>query len=148
LLHRQNDTVSSRGPITYLSPQNVFSYKPQNLLIAYGVSLFTSTIIVIIGLLCIRFNSASYAYSFSTILRTTRNAGLDTVIPELETSGAEPLSKQLGGIRLLLQSDDCRSGRNTEGKGTSFVVDLRPGKTERTQEGSPVQSLLGQSRQI
>ncbi|KAF4501988.1 hypothetical protein FAGAP_1779 [Fusarium agapanthi] len=122
----QNDTAASRGNITYLTTQIAFSYEPRNLFIAYGLGLLASAVIVIVGLLCIKSASASYAAAFSTILRTTRNPDIDTIVPAAETSGAEPLSKQLGDTRLLLR----RQGRRLEGIDedivTLFAVDSMP----------------------
>ncbi|KAH6957189.1 hypothetical protein DER45DRAFT_595857 [Fusarium avenaceum] len=88
--------------------------------------------------------SASYANSFSTILRTTRNPDLDAVIPATETSGAEPLSKNLGNVRLVLR----RQGNGLEGGGgeaTFFANDLKPADGKRTCEETPTESLLKQN---
>ncbi|EWG50755.1 hypothetical protein FVEG_09890 [Fusarium verticillioides 7600] len=135
----QNDTAASHGNITYLTTQIAFSYEPRNLFIAYGLGLLASLIIVIIGLLCIKSASASYAATFSTILRTTRNPDIDTIVPVAETSGAEPLSKQLGDTRLVLQ----RQGRRLEGMGedmvTLFAVDSMPDEKSRPKD-SPYDS--------
>ncbi|CEI63337.1 hypothetical protein FVEN_g132 [Fusarium venenatum] len=139
----QNDTAASYGPITRFSAQNAFSYEPRNLFIAYGIGILFSMIIVIYGLLCIKSASASYANSFSTILRTTRNPDLDTVIPTAETSGAEPLSKNIGNIRLMLR----RQGSGLEGDGeisTFFAVDPKSENGKGTREATPTESLLKQ----
>ncbi|CVL03247.1 uncharacterized protein FPRN_00055 [Fusarium proliferatum] len=130
----QNDTTASRGNITYLTTQIAFSYEPRNLFIAYGLGVLASAIIVIIGLLCIKSASASYATTFSTILRTTRNPDIDTIVPAAETSGAEPLSKHLGDTRLVLR----RQERKLEGMGedmvTLFAVDSMPDEKGRTKD--------------
>ncbi|KAI1053456.1 hypothetical protein LB506_012547 [Fusarium annulatum] len=135
----QNDTTASRGNITYLTTQIAFSYEPRNLFIAYGLGVLASAIIVIIGLLCIKSASASYATTFSTILRTTRNPDIDTIVPAAETSGAEPLSKHLGDTRLVLR----RQERKLEGMGedmvTLFAVDSMPDEMGRTKD-SPYDS--------
>jgi hypothetical protein len=140
----QNDTVASYGPITRFSAQNAFSYEPRNLFIAYGIGILFSMIIVIYGLLCIRSASASYANSFSTIVRTTRNPGLDAVVPNAETSGAEPLSKNIGKIRLKLR----RQGKGLEGgsdEATFFAVELKSDDGNGTREAAPTESLLKQN---
>jgi hypothetical protein len=101
-------------------------------------------IIVIYGLLCIRSASASYANSFSTIVRTTRNPGLDAVVPNAETSGAEPLSKNIGKIRLKLR----RQGKGLEGgsdEATFFAVELKSDDGNGTREAAPTESLLKQN---
>ncbi|CAF3623873.1 hypothetical protein SNK05_007562 [Fusarium graminearum] len=142
----QNNTAASYGPITRFSAQNAFSYDPRNLFIAYGIGILFSFIVVIYGLLCIKTASASYKDSFSTILRTTRNHDLDTVVPTAETSGAEPLSKNLGNVRLILR----RQGKDLEGDGdkaTFFAVDWKPNDEKKTREAAPTESLLKRNGQ-
>lgn len=102
--------------------------------------------VVVYGLLCIKSASASYANSFSTILRTTRNSDLDVVIPAAETSGAEPLSKNLGNVWLVLR----QQGNGLEGGGdeaTFFANDPKPDNGKRTREETPTDSLLKQNRE-
>ncbi|KAG5751776.1 hypothetical protein H9Q69_006083 [Fusarium xylarioides] len=138
-LEQQNDTAASHGNITYLTTQIAFSYEPRNLFIAYGLGLLASLVIVIIGLLCIKSASASYATTFSTILRTTRNPDIDTIVPAAETSGAEPLSKQLGDTRLVLRRQERRLEGMDEDMATLFAVDSKPGEKDR-QKDSPYDS--------
>ncbi|SCO80616.1 uncharacterized protein FRV6_04829 [Fusarium oxysporum] len=132
----QNDTAASHGNITYLTTQIAFSYEPRNLFIAYGMGVLASAIIVIVGLLCIKSASASYATTFSTILRTTRNPDIDTIVPAAETSGAEPLSKHLGDTSLVLR----RQGRRLEGIDedmvTLFAVDSIPDEKGRQKDSA------------
>ncbi|KAF5253985.1 hypothetical protein FANTH_1167 [Fusarium anthophilum] len=135
----QNDTAASRGNITYLTTQIAFSYEPRNLFIAYGLGLLASAVIVIIGLLCIKSASASYAATFSTILRTTRNPDIDTIVPTAETSGAEPLSKQLGDTRLVLRRQERRLDGIDEDMVTLFAVDSMSDEKGR-QKDSPYDS--------
>ncbi|KAM0540054.1 hypothetical protein ACHAO7_011567 [Fusarium culmorum] len=142
----QNDTAASYGPITRFSAQNAFSYEPRNLFIAYGIGILFSFIVVIYGLLCIKSSSESYTNSFSTILRTTRNPDLDTVIPAAETSGAEPLSKNLGNVRLTLrQQGDCLEGGGD--KATFFAVDPKGDDGKKSREAAPTDSLLKRNGQ-
>ncbi|KAF4950753.1 hypothetical protein FSARC_13097 [Fusarium sarcochroum] len=138
----QNDTAASNGPITYLSPQIAFSYAPRNLFIAYGSGLLVAAIVVAFGLVCIKSSSASYGNSFSTILRTTRNPDLDTMVPAAETSGAEPLSNHLGNSRLVLRSQGRRLGGMEEDTVTFFAVDSTPDEMKRTERQSPDDSWL------
>ncbi|ENH65708.1 hypothetical protein FOC1_g10001681 [Fusarium oxysporum f. sp. cubense race 1] len=139
----QNDTTASHGNITYLTTQIAFSYEPRNLFIAYGMGVLASAIIVIVGLLCIKSASASYATTFSTILRTTRNPDIDAIVPAAETSGAEPLSKHLGDTRLVLR----RQGRRLEGIGedmvTLFAVDSIPDDKGRQKDSADDSSRQG-----
>lgn len=106
------------------------------------MGVLASAIIVIVGLLCIKSASASYATTFSTILRTTRNPDIDTIVPAAETSGAEPLSRYLGDTRLVLR----RQGRRLEGIDedivTLFAIDSIP-----DEKGRQKVSADGSSRQ-
>lgn len=145
VLLSQNDTVASRGLVTRFSAQNVFSYAPRNLFIAYGIGILFSLIVVIFGLLCIKSASSSYTNSFSTILRTTRNSELDAVVPSAETSGAELLSKHLSNVRLVLR----RQGNGLEGdddQSTFFAVDTKPDDMKEAPEERPTESLLKPDR--
>ncbi|UKZ96609.1 uncharacterized protein TrAFT101_011387 [Trichoderma asperellum] len=95
-----NESVPNMGNVTVWNTINNYVYSPRNLYIAYGIGIFATLIIVAIGLFCIKMASQSYGKSFSTILRTTRNAELGRLIDASETSGAEPLSKHLADVRL------------------------------------------------
>ncbi|GKU07092.1 hypothetical protein FLAG1_08861 [Fusarium langsethiae] len=144
----QNNTVASRGPITYSSAQNAFSYEPRNLFIAYGIGLLLSSAIVIIGLLCIKSASASYESCFSTILRTTRNPDLDTIVPAAETTGAEPLSKHLSNVRLVLRRQEGGPERS-DGEGvTFFATESKSDDRKREQTNSPAESLLQRDKAV
>lgn len=128
----QNDTEATRGPITYWTTQNAYSYAPRNLLIAYGLGVVASTALCIVGLVCISSAEASYGSSFSTILRTTRNPDLDALVPAAETSGAEPLSKELCKTRLVLQRGRMKVDGVDEEDVTFFAVD--PGTVDEVKE--------------
>lgn len=65
--------------------------------------MVATAISVAVGLTCIiKAPSAAFGNSFSTILRTTRNPELDGLISSAETSGAEPLPRQLANTKLRL----------------------------------------------
>ncbi|KAL6887058.1 hypothetical protein GGI43DRAFT_417555 [Trichoderma evansii] len=95
-----DESAANIGNVTVWNTINNYVYSPRNLYIAYGVGIFATIIIVAIGLFYIKKASQSYGKSFSTVLRTTRNAELSRLIDVSETSGAEPLSKHLADIRL------------------------------------------------
>ncbi|KAM0473884.1 hypothetical protein ACHAPX_007932 [Trichoderma viride] len=95
-----NESVPNMGNVTVWNTVNNYVYSPRNLYIAYGTGIFATLVIVAIGLFCINKASQSYGKSFSTILRTTRNAELSRLIDVSETSGAEPLPKHLADMRL------------------------------------------------
>lgn len=79
------------GNVTVWNTRNNYVCSPRNLHIAYGTDIFATLVIAAIGLFCINKALQSYGKSFSTILRTTRNAELSRLIDVSETSGAEPL---------------------------------------------------------
>lgn len=102
-VNRQNETAAAIVPVTVLTPQNAFVYRPRNLLISYISGVTATAICVVVGFVCIaKASSEAFGTSFSTILRTTRNPELDKLVPPTETSGAEPLSKGLAAIKLQL----------------------------------------------
>ncbi|KAL6918538.1 hypothetical protein FSST1_010033 [Fusarium sambucinum] len=138
----QNNTAASRGPVTYSSPQNEFSYEPRNLFIAYGIGLLLSFAIVLVGLLCIKSASASYESRFSTIVRTTRNPELDTVVPAAETTGVEPLSKYLSNVRLVLRRQGGGPQSSNGEEVTFFAVDSKSDDMKMEKKNSPAESLL------
>jgi hypothetical protein len=65
-----------------------------------------------VGTIALFENRASFANSFSTILRVTRDPGLFSLIDHYETNGAEPLPGDLAGVKLSMQQfrtqDGCR----------------------------------------
>lgn len=101
--NRQNEIGAAVVPVTVLTPQNAFVYRPRNLLISYISGVTATAVCVIVGFVCIsKASSEAFGTSFSTILRTTRNPQLDNLVSPTETSGAEPLSKSLAKIKLRL----------------------------------------------
>lgn len=101
--NRQNETGAAIVPVTVLTPQNAFVYRPRNLLISYISGVTATAVCVIVGFVCIsKASSEAFSTSFSTILRTTRNPQLDNLVSPAGTSGAEPLSKPLATIKLRL----------------------------------------------
>ncbi|KAL9473812.1 hypothetical protein ACSS6W_008192 [Trichoderma asperelloides] len=95
-----DESQTNMGDVTVWNTINNYVYSPFNLYVAYGAGIVATLIVVAIGLFCIEKASQSYGKSFSTILRTTRNAELGRLIDVSETSGAEPLPKHLADVRL------------------------------------------------
>ncbi|OCL03432.1 hypothetical protein AOQ84DRAFT_419192 [Glonium stellatum] len=107
----QNFTLSARyGPIDHVTPsarqqlsntitnatffrfQNQYLYKPKDLLIAYGISIFWALICIALGAVAINSNGGSYSNNFSTVVRVSRGPELDRLIEEgADRSGADPL---------------------------------------------------------
>ncbi|KAH8816636.1 hypothetical protein F5884DRAFT_663758 [Xylogone sp. PMI_703] len=81
--------------------RNIFIYSPWKLWLAYGISILFSTTGVIIGLFAMLSNGASYNNNFSTILRTSKHANINTAINPVDATGREPLPKYLAKAAVL-----------------------------------------------
>lgn len=89
--------------MTIFTPQNKYVYRSRNLLVSYISGVVATTACVLVGFLCIsKATSTAFSASFSTIMRTTRNPDLDALVSPAESSGAEPLGKDLAAIKLKL----------------------------------------------
>lgn len=112
---RTSDIDSPLGNVTVWTAQNEYSYNPRNLYIAYGIGVFITIVVVIVGFVCIYTSSQSYGASFSTILRATRNEKLDELVTTRDTLSSQPLSKKLAQRRLIFKEmnalDDLDSTR-------------------------------------
>lgn len=60
-------------------------------------------------------------------MRTTRNPELDKLVPPGETSGAEPLSKELAGIRLRLVRGKIPLSQDESHMERDFDIDTTSG---------------------
>lgn len=85
--------------------RNVYVYSPLKLWLAYGLALFFSTGAVITGFVLMYKNQVSYSNSFSTILRTTRNAQINANFSKHDYSGVDPLSSHLANSVVVFDSD-------------------------------------------
>ncbi|RFU27250.1 hypothetical protein B7463_g9088, partial [Scytalidium lignicola] len=81
--------------------QNVFVYSAWKLWVAYGISILLSMTGVIIGLSAMFSNGASYNNYFSTVLRTSKHAKINTAIHPVDATGREPLPKYLAKAGVL-----------------------------------------------
>ncbi|KAH6990545.1 hypothetical protein BKA56DRAFT_210142 [Ilyonectria sp. MPI-CAGE-AT-0026] len=127
----QNETTASIGEVKVRTSQNEYVYKPRNLAIAYGISASLTFSVVVIGFVCIWVSSLSFGSSFSTILRTTRNPELDTLLENDENRGAEPLPRGIARSKLGFQHLTCDEGLKTGGV---FIV---PGKGPAAEQRNP-----------
>lgn len=102
-MFRQDVSSASLISVITHSPQNIYVYSPRNLILAYGIAILFTLVGVILGFWCLSVNGGSYSNSFSTVLRTTRNSQLDTLVRTSETTGADPLPHHLGRTKVSLQ---------------------------------------------
>lgn len=103
----------------------MYAYHAKNLLIAYISAISISAVLVGAGFYCIKdASSESFASSFSTIVRTTRNSELDEIVPAAATSGAQPLPKRLATTEIMLVRRTCgqKGGHDNEELRTCFDV--------------------------
>ena len=105
----------------------VWEYDPKILWIPYGMAISVALGCLVIGALAVLGNHGIiYENSFSTVLRTTRNQELDTLIGN-DSSGSQPLSKELAEVRLRLEEregevDRALSIGDDLGPGVSFGI--------------------------
>lgn len=92
------------------------------------------------GVLYIRHASSAYDTSFSTILRTTRNPELDLLVPPEETTGAEPLSKELASARVIIRQQQRRTADGETATRTFFAVDTGPDEIESVNSNASTDS--------
>jgi hypothetical protein len=91
------DWTSTTVTATSTSFHNIYSYTQRDLLIAYSLAIFSSTICILLAVVAIRDMKTVYLDTFSTIVRIARNQNcLDSVIrDDHDRSGAEPLRRDV-----------------------------------------------------
>ncbi|KAL4989782.1 hypothetical protein BDW68DRAFT_59585 [Aspergillus falconensis] len=97
----QNASQAPTINVTIYENITKYLYSQKNLLIAYGVSVFVSLLCVITGLLTMWDNGIAFTDSLTTILRTTRNAKFDEIVPNDSTAGADPPPQSLSNTRVV-----------------------------------------------
>jgi hypothetical protein len=85
--------------------RNVYVYSPLKLWLAYGLALFFATGAVITGFVLMYKNQVSYSNSFSTILRTTRNAQINANFSKHDYSGVDPISSHLANSVVVFDNE-------------------------------------------
>ena len=80
-----------KASVTSYKYNTYYVYQAQKLWIAYGLALLITVFTIIVGMLAMVANRASYDSSFSTIMRTTREAELDVRIARSDLDGRIPL---------------------------------------------------------
>ena len=110
----KNSEQAEPVPVRVARFVNIYRYSSLDLYIAYGIAILLTLLCVLVGLLAaIRNGGHSYSNTFSTVLRTTRDRSLDSVIFTFDdTVGANPLDDDIGELQLLMirDSDSFKSG--------------------------------------
>ncbi|EPE36340.1 hypothetical protein GLAREA_05678 [Glarea lozoyensis ATCC 20868] len=104
---RTNTTV----PVTALFLEARYKYNPRNLLVTYGVATAITIAYVLIGFHAFTVNGIASDSSFSSILMTTRNEDLDTLIRG-HGLVAQPLPDEIADVKLMF---GVIGGRGSEG---------------------------------
>lgn len=91
--------------------RNLYSYNPRDLYIAYGAGLGATLVCLAIGIFALLRNGCSYTNEFSTLIRVTRDASIEGIVPRIHRSGADPLPRVLGRTRMQFHvSADGKDG--------------------------------------
>ena len=92
--------------------QNAYFYNRTNLLLSYGLSLVLSFFACLVGCVSIFRGNVSYSNKFSTMLRTTRDDSIDTLVATEDRNGADPLPRYLAKAAISLgQSRSMREDK-------------------------------------
>ncbi|KAH9206119.1 hypothetical protein DL95DRAFT_233747, partial [Leptodontidium sp. 2 PMI_412] len=114
-------------PVTVNLVQNIYIYKSFLLVISYGLALLFTIPGLVIGIWAFCTNGVSHSTSFSAILLTTRNMGLDE-ISEGHSLGVFPLDPDLGKTKLKFGGVQIEGKWNRAAFGReNEVLDLKVG---------------------
>ena len=120
-------TQSTPTLITEQVPRNVYAYAVQRLWIAYGLALALTLLVVGLGSANLLKAGATYSNRFSTVLRTTRGAEIDTLIPTEYRGGEDPVPHAVRVAKLRLHASlDARTDERGEG-GEQNLLEGKPG---------------------
>jgi len=88
--------------VTITTEHNVYEYSSAKLLLAYGLAILLTIIEVVLGLYTMVVKHASFSNKFSSILRASRHAELDSVIDLTDQLGSDPLPRTLANATVQL----------------------------------------------
>jgi hypothetical protein len=130
--------------VTVVSSENVYIYSQMHLLLAY-LSMGLTFIVVMLGLWTIWAGQAPYSNKFSTVMRTTAGSSLTVMVYKLDRTGADPLDKELGKLRiqpgegatpdLLKHSEELQGNRMRDSEAEFMMEGSSMLEEERTVDG-------------
>ncbi|KAI9712451.1 MAG: hypothetical protein M1820_001664 [Bogoriella megaspora] len=91
--------------VTQSLAQTVYVYSAGKLWLAYGIATAVTLASVLIGLLVMFTNGATYSNNFSTILRVARATGLDAYIFQADMDDRTPAPRPLTNTSVLLSRE-------------------------------------------
>ncbi|KAK4445775.1 hypothetical protein QBC34DRAFT_471610 [Podospora aff. communis PSN243] len=86
--------------VTIRSTQNEYSYEPSRLLLAYGLAIGFTLVIVVLGIGSLWLSGASYSNKFSTVMRTTCDPDMCATVASVDRTGADPLPEYLETLKV------------------------------------------------
>ncbi|TLD39104.1 hypothetical protein E2P81_ATG00091 [Venturia nashicola] len=99
--------TASTTKVTFNSPQNRYVYTWWRLVAPYVAALALSILATAIGSWAMLANGMTYTHSFSTVLRTTKNADIqDTLLVGMDSTGADPLPKHIAKAKIDFSAQD------------------------------------------
>ena len=81
----------------------MYSYSQPTLLIAYGSAIATAGVAIIVGLVIVYLNGASYDNNFSTVLRVSKTAYIKEDLIDIDDDGRRLLPKALAHSKLTMR---------------------------------------------
>ena len=96
--------------VTISVPRNLYVYSPRNIWISYGLAITFAILGALLGIAALLKNSAAFTNSFSTILRVTGHADLNTIVGASDTFGASPLPNHLKHAKLSVEELSTSDG--------------------------------------
>ena len=102
-LHHAHELAKFRlnGPsaplvnVTVSHLTQTYIYNPTDLFYCYGIGLLCTLLCLALGINAIIKNRSTFSNNFSSILRSTRNSELNTIIHAADFSASDPLPKRM-----------------------------------------------------
>lgn len=91
-----------RRNVTSYTFRNVYVYSAIRLWVAYGVAILLTGVAALVGLVTILSTGASFSNTFSSVMRSSWNAGLDVDIRPEDAINRDPLPKRLANATFTL----------------------------------------------
>lgn len=97
--------------MTLTSNRNIYSYSRPILWVAYGIAIGVTCISVAVGVFIFLANHGSFTTQFSTILRVTYAASVNTDLNLKDCNGLDPLPKHIAKAQVVLGGEQLIAAR-------------------------------------
>lgn len=85
--------------------RNIYTYSALKLWAAYGVAIFLAVLTVLLGLVAMFLNGASYSGNFSAVFLAAKGASLSENIHAQDLGGEDPLPRYLATAQVSFESN-------------------------------------------